>query len=615
MKPHLITGPAARRFVDAQPDPANEPADGMTILDGADAAIEAAAVERAASAGGVDPVDALTARVRARPELALDAESLALVVALERDDGPRYAVLLKEFKAAGVPMTPFREHLKARGREINAERRHRDSERARAAALARAAQASGGVSDSGASSAPARPLTDLGNAERIADAARNRVRWVRGLDWLVWDGQRWRRDETREAQRIAVEVIRTIAAESDWHPSGANAVVQHATRSEGAPRIKAALDLLAGLPGIMVPSSDLDRDPWLLNLTNGTLDLRTATLRPHDPADMITKLAPVAWDPSAHSAQFDAFLARVQPASEMRAYIQRFVGYAATGVIREHVFPVWYGAGRNGKGTLTDACRAALGDYATDLPAEVLAVRRGDAHPTERMCLRGARFVSASETEANTELAVAFVKRMTGGDAITARLMGRDFVTFNPTHKVFLATNNRPVIHEASDGIWSRVHLVPWEVRIPDEEIDTELRDRLRDEHRAAVLRWIVDGCIAWQREGLSPPAAVLDATREYREDSEPDVLAFVRSHCTIEPDARITYKELRDAFNAWNVENGARPMSGRAFGSIVKASAKGLGIREAKTGDTRFYRGIRLRSDGESRYAPGDDRDREGLE
>lgn len=445
-----------------------------------------------------------------------------------------------------------------------------------------------------------RPLTDLGNAERLADGCRDKLRWVDGLEWLVWDGRRWKRDTSYEVQRIAVARLRRIATEAGAHPDGEKAVIRHALKSESANGIANALKLLRGLPGIAHPIGDFDRDPWLLNCENGTLDLRTGTLRPHSPADLITKLAPVAWDPGADAPEFDAFLARVQPDTDVRGYLQRLVGYAATGVIREHVFPIWYGSGRNGKGTLTDAVRAALGDYATDVPAEMLTVRKNDAHPTERMCLLGARFASASETEGNTALAVAFVKRATGGDPITARHMGKDFVTFEPTHKIVLSTNNRPRIREGSDAIWRRVHLVPWEVQIPEGEVDAGLRDRLREDHRAAVLRWIVDGCLAWQRQGLAPPARVVAATRAYREDSEPDVLAFLRERCVLEAEARISRKELLGALNGWLAEDGSEPVSAKLLGDYVAENAAALRITRTTYGPVKVFKGVRLKTHAE---------------
>lgn len=451
-----------------------------------------------------------------------------------------------------------------------------------------------------APTAPARALSDLGNAERIADAYRDQLRWVDGLEWLTWDGRRWKRDTSYEAQRIAVAAIRAIAAEAATHPEGSKAVIRHALKSESANGIANALKLLRGIPGMAHPVGDFDREPWLLNCENGTLDLRTATLRPHRPEDLITKLAPVAWDATASSAEFDAFLARVQPDADVRAYLQRHAGYAATGVIREHVFPIWYGSGRNGKGTLTDAVRAALGDYATDIPAEMLTVRKNDAHPTERMCLLGARFASASETASNTALDVAFVKRATGGDAITARHMAKDFVTFEPTHKLVLSTNNRPKIREGSDAIWKRVHLVPWEVQIPDNEIDASLRDRLREEHRAAVLRWIVDGCLAWQRQGLAPPTRIVAATRAYREDSEPDVLAFLRERCVLEPEGRIARKELLGALNAWLAEDGSEPVSAKLLGDYIAENAAGLRIARMSYGGVKVFKGVRLKTSTE---------------
>jgi len=241
-----------------------------------------------------------------------------------------------------------------------------------------------------AARAPRFHLTDYGNAERLVAAHGQDLRYCGALGWLAWDGTRWARDETREAIRRAKRTIRALYAEAaKLADDRRKALVEHALRSEKHARLQAMVASAESEPGIAARFADFDAAPWLLNVRNGTLDLRTGQLRAHRREDLLTKLAPVAYDPDATCPRWDAFLARVQPDPEVRAFLDRLAGYALTGVIREHVLPIHYGSGRNGKGTWTDTLLAVLGDYAKQIPTELLMVRQGEAHPTERATLLG----------------------------------------------------------------------------------------------------------------------------------------------------------------------------------------------------------------------------------
>lgn len=458
------------------------------------------------------------------------------------------------------------------------------------AAVARAAAPATGVA-----------LSDLGNAERVARLHGKDLRWVEAWGaWLVWDGVRWVRDMTGEVVRRAADAIRQIGAEAATidHHDQRKALLAHAIRSESAGKINAAVQLLRAQPGIAVHVEDLDADPWLLNCPNGTVDLRTGDLRPAARADLCTKVAGVAFDPAAAAPTWVAFLREVQPDDDVRAFIQRLAGYGATGVIREHVLPIHYGEGGNGKGVCSEALLAALGDYARQIPTDLLLTRNGEAHPTERATLWGTRLAAASELPSGRGLNEALVKQLTGGDTIAARFMGKDFFEFRPTHTLWVSTNHRPVIRESGNGIWRRVVLVPWTVTPPAP--DTTLPNRVRDE-LPGVLRWIVEGCLAWQREGLAPPAAVQAATAEYRDES--DVLGqFLADRTTTEPEyagatLRAPAGALYKAYQAWCLAGGLRPETQTAFG-------RALGLRgfvaQKGGGGVAWRLGLRLRTDAE---------------
>lgn len=305
-----------------------------------------------------------------------------------------------------------------------------------------------------------------------------------------------------------------------------------------------------------------DADPWLLNVANGTIDLRTGELREHRREDLLTKLCPVPFDPDATCPTFEGFLDRILPDPEVHAFVQRAVGYALTGSTREQVLFILWGGGANGKTTLVEALLAVLGDYGLMTPTDTIAARRETSIPNDVARLRGARFVGAIETDENRRLAEARVKQLTGSDTISARHMRAEWFDFKMSGKLFLATNHKPVIRGTDYAIWRRIRLVPFTITIPDDEKDGALPDKLLAE-APGILRWAVDGCAAWQHEGLGAPEAVSVATDDYR--TEQDVLGeFIRDCCSTHPDASCTAAELYDAFADWH---GGRPMNKKTFG------------------------------------------------
>jgi putative DNA primase/helicase len=316
----------------------------------------------------------------------------------------------------------------------------------------------------------------------------------------------------------------------------------------------------------------LDADPWLLNVKNGTLDLRTGTLGPHRRDALITKTAPVAYDVSATAPTWTAFLDRAMGGdASLVGYLQRLVGYALTGALREHVLVFLYGAGANGKSTFLSTIHTLLGEYATPAPRGVLFRSRGERHPTELATFFGRRFVTCSEIEEGQVFDEALVKDLTGGDRIECRRMREDFWMFTPTHKLFLAGNHKPTIRGDDEGIWRRMKLVPWTVTIPEHERDTTLLERLRAE-LPGILRWAVEGCLDWQTRGLSEPDGVRGATAAYR--AENDALGeFFRLHVVFEARASISRRELRRAYETWCTDNGHSPQAARRFSARLRES------------------------------------------
>jgi putative DNA primase/helicase len=442
-------------------------------------------------------------------------------------------------------------------------------------------------------------LTDLGNAERFAAQhgkdAHYCYPWRK---WLVWTEAQWERDEAGQVHRLAKETVRGIYREaSDAEDEDRRkALAKHAAASESETRIRAMVELAKS--EAPVSPDELDADPWLLNVLNGTIDLRTGELREHRREELITKLVPVEYDPNATAPTWEAFLKRALPGEELRAFVQRAVGYSATGDTSEQCMFIHHGPGANGKSTFQETVSAALGDYAMRTPTETLLVKRSGGVPNDVARLKGARPVTASETEEGRRLAESLVKDLTGQDTISARFMWAEWFDFKPTHALHLSTNHKPEIRGTDPAIWRRIRLVPWGVTIPPAEQDKKLPEKLRGE-LPGVLAWIVHGCSAWLREGLQAPEEVRKATRAYR--AEMDVLAaFLADCCVRGGDEEAFAGELWGAWKRWSEETGEQTGSQKLFGGRL-AERGFLNHRDSKTG-RKVWSGLSLRPNWESR-------------
>jgi len=414
-------------------------------------------------------------------------------------------------------------------------------------------------------------LTDLGNAMRLVGRHGEDLRYVYAWNrFLVWDDRRFSIDESGEVERRAKQTVRAMFHEADPGNDGAldKELAKHALKSEARGRIEAMIALAQSEQGIPVTPDHLDRDPWLLNVENGTVDLRTGNLRPHRREDLVTKLAGTEYHPDAEAPMWEACLERWLPSEALRKFVQRVAGYALTGDVSEQVLIFLYGVGANGKSTFINAMLEMLGDYAMQSAPELLTIK-GSSHPTELADLMGARFVATVEVEEGKRLAESLVKQMTGGDRIKARFMRQDFFEFEPTHKVFLAANHKPVVRGTDHAIWRRIKLVPFEVTIPEADRDPQLVEKLRAD-LPGILAWAVRGCLEWQAEGLGEPEEVRSATETYR--SEMDVIAaFIDECCVVHDGAFATASALYQAYTDWCEGTGERRESQRRFGERLR--------------------------------------------
>ena len=435
-------------------------------------------------------------------------------------------------------------------------------------------------------------LTDLGNTRRLIHRHGRNLRycWL-WRKWLVWDGKRWVKDDTGEVYRLAKETVSSIYQEAAAAPNDETRkkLGKHATRSEAGARIKEMVDLARS--DVPVMPDELDASPDLLNTESGTIDLRTGELREHRREDLITKIAPTKYRPDAAAPTWEAFLERVLPGEDLRAFVQRAVGYSTTGDTSEQCMFINHGGGANGKSTFQEAIAAALGDYAMRTPTEMLLARRFDGVPNDVARLKGARFVSASETEEGRRLAESRIKDLTGQDTITARFMKAEWFDFAPTHKLWLSTNHKPEIRGTDAAIWRRIRLVPWTVSIPPADQDKKLPEKLRSE-LPGILTWVVRGCLQWRREGLQAPDEVRKATGAYR--VEMDVLAgFLADCCEFGTDHWEYAKDLYESYKRWCDENGERPEPQRKFGG--RLGERGFQRDRGGSRGAGIWRGVRL--------------------
>jgi putative DNA primase/helicase len=433
--------------------------------------------------------------------------------------------------------------------------------------------------------------TDFGNAELFAKLYGNDIRYCyESRKWLVWDGKRWCEDNTGEIYRKGKLCIKRILRSA--LNTGDDELIKHSIKSQNAYRLRAMVELTQSEPGLQVAQSALDPDPWLLNVQNGTLDLRTAEFSEHKREDFITKIMPTKYDPQASCPAWNAFLEQVMPDNQAQIkFLQKAIGYSLTGITKEQVLFIFYGTGANGKSTFVNVIHSLLGDYAMNTPTETLLVKRAGGIPNDVARLRGARFVSANEAEHGKYLAEALVKQLTGGDKITARFLYGEYFDFDMTCKLFLIVNHKPNIKGTDHAIWRRIHLIPFIVTIPQEKRDPGLTEKLKSE-LPGILNWALEGCKIWLQEGLEPPETVKSATKDYR--VEMDLIGeFVAECCIEDMNAKTPFGALYERYKTWCAERNVDSLNPFSFATCLDERGFQPGKNKALG---RFRYGIRLR-------------------
>jgi putative DNA primase/helicase len=440
--------------------------------------------------------------------------------------------------------------------------------------------------------------TDTTNAYRLfaqhGKDLRYNAPWKK---WLVWNGKYWELDEGYLVHDKGLQMIRGMYAEllqtSDYRDR--LDIERHAMQSESARRRKAFIEAASWIPDLNVKTDSLDPNPWLLNVENGTVDLRSGELREHRQGDMITKMARVAYDKNANCPIWKKFLMEIMNYNaELLRFIQTAAGWAITGDTSEQTMFILFGSGANGKSTFLNTIMNLLGDYAIATPTETLMKKTGDQITNDIARLRGTRFVTTTEAEQGKRLSEPLIKQITGNDRMTARFLYGEFFNFVPTFKIFMATNHKPIIKGTDYGIWRRIKLIPFTTAIAKENQDKQLEKKLMEEG-PGILNWLLEGAKRWSVEGLATPEVITKATDEYR--GEMDVIgAFIKERCEQRPGALIRSRELFRLYQEWCDENNEHACSERFFGLRLKE----LGFEQRRMTEGRFWQGIAAQDSAE---------------
>lgn len=441
-------------------------------------------------------------------------------------------------------------------------------------------------------------LTDLGNAQRLADRHAGDIYWLTDRQaWLTWDGARFRRDSGELVLRAAQETLGGIYAEAAaaMDADERKKLATYALGCEREGKLRSMVSLARAQSAVMATSEAFDSAPDLLNVSNGTLDLRTAELGGHTRENRITRMISVPYAHAAPCPVWMAFLERIMDGNHaLIEYLRRAVGYSLTGHTREHCLFLLHGTGANGKSTFTETLADLFGEYAMHTQFSTWAAsERGEA-THEIAALAGARLVVSNESESGSRFAESLVKQATGGDRMRGCFKYQNSFEFSPSFKLWLAFNHKPSVRGTDEGFWRRIRLVPFGVTIPPEERDHELRDKLRAE-LPGILSWAVRGAFEWYQYGLSDPPEVLQATEDYRADQ--DWLAtWLDAFVTVEPDCHESSSAIYKSFKTWCEAQGARVISNKTLSTMLKD--RGFQSRKNRKGLMEWV-GIRVNDGG----------------
>jgi putative DNA primase/helicase len=449
--------------------------------------------------------------------------------------------------------------------------------------------------------------TDLGNSERFIRLHARDLRYcMETSTWYIWSSTHWQVDKLKQVHQRAKATIKAMYAELaiEADDEKRKTFFKFIQKSESERSLYALVNLAKTDPRIAISVQSFDTQPHLLNALNGTIDLGIGELLPHRRDDLITKLCPVIYDPSATSEVWDQFLDDcTNNDPQLKSFVQRAVGSTLFGDSREQLIFMVIGPGKTGKSTFLAVILAILGDYAAtaDFSTFLKKDRTSGSASDDIASLAGARLVSSIEVEEGQKLAEALLKQLTGGDVIRARHLYQSSFEFKPQFTLWLVCNHAPLVKHDDDAIWRRILRLPFENVVPPDKLNTNLKAVLTDVTTTgpAVLAWAVRGYLEWQRIGPDIPASVQNATEQYKTDSNP-LVDFVAEACVRDPTAFIKTAELRHAYDEWCRQNGEKVSLTR--NQFAKALEE-LGFFPVNKSVGRSWEGVALRADARSLY------------
>lgn len=447
-------------------------------------------------------------------------------------------------------------------------------------------------------------LTSAGNAERLIRLHKDHMRFCHtNGQWYLWDGSRWGKDDDGGAIRRSMEAVKELyryAWETD-DPQKRQSRVRWATKSDCMAGYREILEICKNKHPMTSTLDLFDNDPWMLNCSNGTLDLQSQEFRKPDPLNYITKSISTKYDPECECPLWKAFLKDIfrddkdNPYDELISFVQQAVGYSLTGSMAEQMFFFCYGGGANGKSVFLAVIRELMGDYAKQTDFNTFLTQKNESVRNDIAALAGGRFITASEPESGKSLAMSLLKAWTGGDPITARFLHQEFFTFQPVGKLWFAANTRPAITERNMGAWRRVCMIPFNVSIPPKMQDLDLEEKILKE-LPGILNWALDGLKKYLDVGkLVLPNCVTDANKLYKKEFD-SISSFIDGCIEINNNSTILGRELYEAYEKFCEEMGYRPASKQKFNREIESEP---GVMKIDSRNVVKWLGINLLGEG----------------
>lgn len=443
--------------------------------------------------------------------------------------------------------------------------------------------------------------TDTGNAHRLYDKFGNILKYsYNRKKWYFWTGKKWTIDESGEVKKLADDICEDIKQEA-WQIADEElqeSALKWAKRTAGSTAKEAMVKECQHLYDIPASPDDFDSYTDFLNVQNGVVNLRNGELMPHDSRLMLSKITNCEYDSKKKKPKrWLKFLDDITNGdTALQEYIQKGIGYSISGSNKEQCAYFLYGMGNNGKSTFLDTIADMLGDYASNAQPDTLMLQSkvgslGGGANSDIARLKSARFVTCEEPTEGVRLNEGLLKQLTGGSKVTCRFLYGDEFEYTPEFKIWVATNHKPVVRGTDVGIWRRIKLIPFEVNIPKEKVDKNLKYKLRQEF-PQILAWAVEGCIKWQNEGLDEPDCVREATKDYKQ--EMDLIAGFVEQCVMidyTADNKVMASDLFSVYRAWAKQNNEWEMTAKKFGmEIVKKLPE-----KGRDGKGVFYKKIAL--------------------